>query len=127
MRVAAVRLILPKNGPTQVMVTRCWSNFDHHLGLVHNSWRCCNLQWRADPGDGLARSYPCFIAVVHWHFLAPALERVCPAISFLHEICRSWLLTAYAARSIISSDDELLKCEVAYLGTCPPLRFGGSP
>src|SRR5260370_27187648 len=56
------------------MVTRCWSNFDHHLGLVHNSWRCCNLQWRADPGDGLARSYPCFIAVVHWHFLAPAFE-----------------------------------------------------
>jgi hypothetical protein len=56
------------------MVTRCWSNFDHHLGFVHNSWRCCNLQWRADQGDGLARSYSCFVAVVHWHFLAPAFE-----------------------------------------------------
>src|SRR5260221_9975105 len=41
---------------TQVMLTRCWSNLDHHLGLVHNSWRCCNLQWRADQGDGLVRA-----------------------------------------------------------------------
>ncbi len=41
---------------TKVMVTRCWSNFDHRLGLVHNSWRCCDLQWRADQGDGLARA-----------------------------------------------------------------------
>jgi hypothetical protein len=48
---------------TKVVVTMCWSIFDHHLGLVHNSWRCCNLQWRADQGDGLARSYPCFMAV----------------------------------------------------------------
>src|SRR5260370_35443827 len=28
---------------TQVMVTRCGSNFDHHLGLVHNSWRFRHL------------------------------------------------------------------------------------
>src|SRR5260370_41493321 len=49
---------------TKVVVTRCWPIFDHHLGLVHKSWRRCNLQWRADHGDGLARSYPCFMAVL---------------------------------------------------------------
>src|SRR5260370_17983103 len=45
-----------KRRSTQVMVTRCWSNLDHHLGFVHNSWHCCNLRWRAGPGGGLARA-----------------------------------------------------------------------
>src|SRR5258708_26710126 len=32
-----------------------------------------NRGFEPGPGGGLARSHPCIITVVHWHFLAPAL------------------------------------------------------
>src|SRR6266702_6235684 len=58
---------------TQVMVTTCWSSFDHRLGLVHNSWRCCNLQWRAGQGDGLVRARTLALSLLFigtsWHQL----------------------------------------------------------
>jgi hypothetical protein len=56
---------------TRVLVTRCWPNFDHHLGFFHNPFYRCNLQWRFDPGDGRARSYPCFVGVFRKETLPP--------------------------------------------------------